>query len=265
MEPVKFEFDGGDMMLRWDEFEEAIEWLDRHMGWTYLHGNLNDRSKRAAFVMPGGGHFNMTTWDNEERSSRSDGHCRLCFRIADLERNLEYFDKHRISYEERKKLPDGRETFDIRICGDLRLTLIADPEWDGKYPDTRIISFDKTPIRLGVRNIERSVQWYARHMGMKRSEKMSSDQYALLEAYHSHEGRVDLAWLEQIPEDEPYREANPAARLYFLVRGAENFIRSHRSLTEQGVKTSEISGDPSIWASYYAYDPDGNRIHVWIF
>ncbi|TMV48191.1 VOC family protein [Paenibacillus mesophilus] len=265
VESVKFEFDGGDMMLQWDEYEEAIQWFDRHMGWTFLHENLNDRSKRAAFVMPGGGHANFTTWANEEHQSRYDGHCRVCFRIADLDKNLEYFEKHGIRYGERTTLPDGRETFDIQAGGGLRLTLIVHPEWNGKFPDSRIISFDSTPIRLGVRNIDRAVRWYRDHMGMERSAFAVGEQFALLQAHHSYEGCIDLAWLEQIPEDEPYRETNPAARLYFLVRGADNFIRSHSRFIELGATTSEINGDPSSWASYYVFDPDGNRINVWIF
>jgi len=253
-------------MLHWEQYEEAIAWFKQHMGWRFLHENLNDRAKRAAFVMPGGGHANFTTWEQENDAVRRyDGHCRVCFRIADLERNLEYFDKHGIVYGDRKTLPDGRETFDIQAGGNLRLTVIVHPEWDGKFPDSRILAFDSTPIRLGVRDIGRSVQWYGEHMGMSLSELETPDEYALLQTDHSYDGRVNLVWLEKISENEPYRETNPAARLYFLVRGSDNFVRSHEHFMASGVKTSEIHGDPSSWASYYVIDPDGNRINMWVF
>lgn len=265
MEQIKFEFDGGDIMLHWDEFEDTIEWFKRHMGWQYVFENINDRSKRAAFRMPGGGQANFACWEDGDHLSWNEGDCRLCFLMADLEQNLEYFVKNGIQYSKISKLPDGRETFDIIAYNNLRLTVNVHPEWNGKYPGSRILTFDSVPIRLGVRDIQRSVEWYSTRMGMSNEGLPLSSEHAILKGHWSTGEEAELLCLEKISPDTPLTKANPAARIYYYIRDADEFIGSYSRLASLGTEMSEIKGDPGFFASYYFYDLDGNRMNVWIF
>lgn len=262
-----FMFDGGYVMIPWDDFEDAMEWYKTHMGWTFVEQEINHKMKRAAFEMPNGGHANFHTFRDEDEHFSSkglnEGCSRLCFQVADVKNNLHYFNEHGIRYEELPALPDGTISFDLYAFGNTRLTLSVNSEFDRLYPNSRILSFATIPMRTGVTNVEHAARWYEDTMGMK--VVTIDDQHALLRGNHSYHGDIDLMWLEKTTIVEPPTKSNPHARTYFLVKGAEQFINAHQFLRDKGVETSTIFGNPNHWAAFHFYDPDGNRLNVWIF
>lgn len=260
-----FKFDGGFIMVPWDQFDEAVEWYREHMGWKLKGVGTGPVGRKAFFKLPDVGQANLKSFESEidhfTLEGYAEGHCRFCFRTANLEQTLVYFKERGIECSESVEMPDGTLAADIKAFGNVRITLNEDRKFEGKYPNSRVIRYAAKPLWLGVTNLEASIEWYAKHLGLKRSKKDFSERgFALL---RDEKQKWDLAWLQQVPANKPPIKANPGARLYFQIKKNEDFFEAHQWLKEQGIETSAIVGER--WKGFHFYDPDGNRINVWSY
>lgn len=250
-------------MVPWDRFEEGVDWYREHMRWELIDTATGPVGRKAFFRLPGGGQANLKSFEIElEHFSQDDyaeGHCRFCFRTANLEQALAYFRKQGVRCSEPVKLPDGAVAADIEAFAGVRLTLSEDREYEGKYPEAIAIRYGAKPLWLGVRDLEASVLWYESVLGLERTDTdYAARGFALM---RDGQSKWDYVWLQQLPPGALLQKANPGARPYFLVEGRDDFLQTRRWLLEQGIETSEAVGER--WMGFHFFDPDGNRLNVW--
>lgn len=262
MEIPSFKFDGGFIMVPWDQFDEAVEWYREKMGWKWIGTGDGPVGRKAFFKMPGTGQANLKSFESEldhfTSTEYSEGNCRFCFRTANLERTLEYFDNQGIVCTAPRKMPDATRSADILAFGNVRLSLSEDKKLEGKFPESRVIQYAAKPLWLGVSNLEASMNWYERICGWERSKKNFQDKgFALMRE------TWDFVWLEKVNIEQPAKKANPGARLYFRIKKQEDLYKTNEWLKGQGIEVSEIIGER--WKGFHFYDPDGNRLNVWSY
>ncbi|MDF2815238.1 MAG: hypothetical protein K0Q81_1438 [Paenibacillus sp.] len=265
MKESHFSFDGGFIMVPTDRFLEGVEWYRKYMGWELIDTAFSPVGMKAFFRLPAGGQVNLKSFELEHEhftpEGYEEGHVRFCFRTANLEETIAYFRGEGIFCTEPVLMPDNRYATDLIAFAGVRLTLVEDRDFEGRYTDARIIRYASKPLWLGVRDLEAATNWYVRFLGLKRSEISYADQgYALL---GERDGSWDYVWLEQLPHTEGIVRANPGARLYFVIPEREAFFDKHRWLLEQGIEATEPVGER--WMGFHFHDPDGNRLNVWTY
>lgn len=257
-----FKFDGGFIMVPWEQFDEAIEWYRDKMGWQLKGTGNGPVGRKAFFKMPGSGQANLKSFESEldhfTSKDYNEGNCRFCFRTANLDRTLEYFDNQGIKCTAPLKMPDGTRSADILAFGNVRLTLSEDRKLEGKFPESRVIQYAAKPLWLGVSDLEASINWYERICGWERSKKNYQNRgFGLMRE------TWDFVWLEELNMERSLKKANPGARLYFRIKKQEDLYKTHEWLKGQEIETSEIVGER--WKGFHFYDPDGNRLNVWSY
>ncbi|MDP5275850.1 VOC family protein [Chengkuizengella axinellae] len=270
-----FECDGGFIMVSWDKFDEGIEWYSKHMGWKCADVILSPLGKKAFFPLPDGGQVTLKSFESKfdhfKQEDGFEGHIRLGFRLADLEANYAYFQKHDIEVSEITELPNGIRTFDFYGFENTRITATEDSRKDGLYPDSRLIGFGYT--RIGVTNLDNAIPWYEDIIGMKKKVDQELPYgYSRMDVKLSKYGAeavkkeyIDDVWLEPIPQGSKVEKSNPSVRTYFYVK-PELFRSTHQLLAEKGIETSKTAGEPEKgFAGFHFFDPDGNRLNVWSY
>ncbi len=263
MKQPSFTFDGGFIMVPTERFQEGVEWYKQHMGWELIDTAFSPVGMKAFFRLPAGGQVNLKSFELDHEhftpEGYEEGHVRFCFRTANLEEAAAYFRGEGIDCSDPVLLPDGHYAADLTAFAGIRLTLVEDREYEGKYPGSRAISYASKPLWLGVRDLEASAEWYGRILGLKRAEISFHNQgFSLL---GEQDGGWDYVWLEQIRQTGPVVRSNPGARMYFVIRDRDAFFDTRRWLIEQGVEATEPVGDR--WTGFHFHDPDGNRLNVW--
>lgn len=261
-----FKWDGGIILIHHEHFHDAIDWYSEHMGWTCRDRLANYHGEKAFLTMPGGGQIVLkaidSTYEHLSLENRYDGEARFCFAIGDWDRTIEYFTKHGIEFTEPRYGPDNRKYIDLYAFGNTRITAVHQNKFEGKHPDSRLVSYAEVPLRFGVTNLEASVGWYRQFLGLVPSEQEIPDGSALLKGkspYQAPSYFGERVWLEQV--EQLSGRTNPAARPYFYLE-REAFLDVHQRFPEHGIECSPIVGDPDWWAVFHCYDPDGNRINV---
>jgi catechol 2,3-dioxygenase-like lactoylglutathione lyase family enzyme len=260
-----FKFDGGFIMVPWDQFDEAVEWYREKMGWKLKGTAYTPVGQKAFFRMPDVGQANLKSFESDidhfTLDGYAEGNCRFCFRTANLAQTLDYFREQDIECSESFEMPDGTLSADIKAFGGVRLTISEDRKFEGKYPESRIIRYAAKPLWIGVSDLETSAEWYGKILGLHRSKKDYGDRgFALL---RDDKQKWDYVWLEQVPASSNPVKANPGARMYFQIKKQDDFHEAHRWLGEQGIETSGIVGER--WQGFHFHDPDGNRLNVWSY
>jgi catechol 2,3-dioxygenase-like lactoylglutathione lyase family enzyme len=272
---MKYRWDGGFIMASWDQFEEGVEWYTKHFGWQCLDQIISSVGKKAFLKMPHSGVVTLKSFESKlehfQPGSGQEGNARLCFEIGNIEDCLQYFEQHQIRVADMVTLPTGEQSFDLYGFEGARITVVHNPEHDGKYPDSRIIGFGKVNMRLGVTDIKRAIEWYQQYFGFTLVKDASSEGYAHMQVedayYHHtlHQTLLDNIWLEEVAAEQAGFEGDPFVRTYFDIR-PEHFETLYGRLVEQGLKPSEVAGDPLTgWGGFHLFDPDGNRINVWSY
>jgi catechol 2,3-dioxygenase-like lactoylglutathione lyase family enzyme len=260
-----FKFDGGFIMVPWDRFEEAVDWYREHMGWKLKGTADTPVGRKAFFRMPGAGQANLKSFemdiDHFTMEGYAEGNNRFCFRVANLEQTLTYFQRIGVECSVPVQLPDGTFAADMKAFGGVRLTLSEDRKLEGKYPESRVIRYGAKPLWLGVSDLKASVEWYENILGLVQAKKDYKDRgFALM---RDDKDKWDSVWMEQVSSNSSPVKTNPGARLYFVVKGRDNFRDAHKWLKDQGVETSNIVGER--WTGFHFFDPDGNRLNVWTY
>jgi catechol 2,3-dioxygenase-like lactoylglutathione lyase family enzyme len=265
LDTAYFKFDGGFIMVPWDRFDEAVEWYRDKMGWKLRGTGTGPVGRKAFFKMPGQGQANLKSFETDidhfTLDGYAEGNSRFCFRTANLEQTLLYFKDQGVESTEPVEMPDGTWAADIIAFGNVRLTLNEDRKLEGKFPESRIIQYALKPLWLGVTDLNVSLEWYERILGLERSKKNFKDRgFALM---RDKKQKWDFVWLEEVPSSQSTIKANPGARLYFQIKQQDDLYKTNAWLKEQGIEASDIVGER--WKGFHFYDPDGNRLNVWSY
>ncbi|PZD97394.1 VOC family protein [Paenibacillus sambharensis] len=260
-----FKFDGGFIMVPWDQFDEAVEWYGEKMGWQLKGTADTPVGRKAFFGLPGMGQANLKAFesgiDHFTRDGYEEGHCRFCFQTGNLDNALVYFKEQGVTCSDPVVMPDGSRSADITAFGGIRLSLNEDRSLDGQFPDSRVIQFASKPLWLGVSRLNNAIEWYGRYLGLALSDTDYSDKgFALMQ--DDREG-WDVAWLQQVDMTPGQPKANPGARLYFHIESQEDFNQANTWLKNEGIEVSDSVGER--WQGFHFYDPDGNRLNVWTY
>ncbi len=111
---------------------------------------------------------------------------------------------------------------------------------------------------LKVRNLEHSIDFYTRFLGLRVTEVVGSS-YAFLTAGTYHH---EIA-LQDVGPNAPHPLAN-ATGLYhvaFEVPDKRSFARAYQALTSAGIPVASVDHYIS-WAMYFD-DPDGNGLEIY--
>jgi catechol 2,3-dioxygenase-like lactoylglutathione lyase family enzyme len=260
-----YKFDGGFIMVPWDQFEQAVEWYRERMGWKLKGVADTPVGRKAFFRMPDMGQANLKSFessiDHFTLNNYAEGHCRFCFRTANLEEALRYYQEQGVECSASREMPDGTLSADILAFGGVRLTLSEDRKFEGKHPESRIIRYADKPLWLGVTDLAKAEAWYEKVFGFVRAKKQYADKRFVL--LRDVKAKWSYVWLEQLPVGTQPVKANPGSRLYFQVKRQEDFFEAHRWLKGQGIEVSDVVG--TRWQGFHFYDPDGNRLNVWTY
>jgi len=111
-------------------------------------------------------------------------------------------------------------------------------------------------IVLRVADVERSVSWYHRHLGLEaeRLEEWRAGDVSFVSL------RVDAATLVDLLQVDP--EGVNVDHVAYVTdqRGFDEFVAAHQSLIEMG--PAELFGARGTGAGAYVRDPDGHRVEV---
>lgn len=259
-------FDGQFVDVLWDNYDKSIEWFEKYFGWSVAQ--REDWTVDPACEAGQMTRMNYGTWvvtyKTEEKLAHHfvdrDGpepNIRLCFRVHDLEKMHKTFAEDNIK---TSSIYDGPKARYFDVWGtpeNIRLTLQEDQSVDesGVHPSW---------VRIGVRDLGESIQWYQAHTGMRLVERDPDDRFAVMALKLNHaEGEESLWVLERLPEGAHTGKINGHVRPVCWIKSRDDFFKYNEDLKSRGVDTADVGGFVTRgMVSFHFYDPDGNRFNV---
>lgn len=270
-------FDVGQVDTLWDNHEPAIEWYEKHLAVVpsiradkvHFRFDLSTTSEMMTFFP---GYFNLHSIITSKRPvhlfaerGTVDPNIRLCFGTKNLEQEHAYLKAHNIRVTDIYKGAGDKSFFDIWATAEgTRFTAVGAPELPGDAPRYR-----DAFIRIGVSDLQASVQWYQQFLGFTHTEAGQSQEWIEMKTLcvENMDGqRVTpitqsySIFLEKLPSNLETGRIDGPVRLYFLIENREEFDQYHQTLKDNGVWVSPI-GDG--FGTFHIYDPDGNRLNFW--
>lgn len=113
-------------------------------------------------------------------------------------------------------------------------------------------------VVLGVRDAQRSIDFYTKVLGMELVTFLEEMQMAFFSfGVRDH----DLAVIK-VPDDQPVGSSGLAHSAFEIEGGSEELQHLYDGLTQRGVEV-EMTLDHVVTRSLYFLDPDGNRIEFY--
>jgi len=263
-------YDGADIDVLWDGHEEAIRWYEDHMGWQVEqkeNWKPDPRALHGKMTHMGNGVWLESVITDErlpyhyaERGTVNSS-VRWCWKTQDIQHAHSKLRQNGIRTSEISNGPDGEFYFDLWCTSEgARLTV---------HEDRTLLAdgFHDSLIRIGVRNLEASVEWYRRFVGMSTQVVHLDKGYALLQLGVNHKPGKTHTWiLEQLSSDYFQGNVNSPIRPRCYIQNRDAFFAYHRFLRENGIQTGDFGGFVQRgYVKFHFYDPDGNRFNVGCF
>lgn len=258
-------FDGQFVDVLWDNHENCVSWFEKYFSWKVIRQEdwkVDPRCLEGKMTQMNDGTWLVTYLTNSrlphhfaERGT-VESNIRLCFRIQDLEKihNRISEDGIRVS-----SIYDGPKTryFDVWATSEgIRLTL----QEDLSVPSAELLP---SWIRIGVSNLDDSIKWYEKYMGMKVVERSQNDPFVIMALKLNHSEGDSLWVLEQKLDDTYTGKVDGQVQPICWIKDRDDFFKYHQYLINSGVETSEIGGFITRgMVSFHFYDKDGNRLNV---
>ncbi|MFS0673603.1 VOC family protein [Ornithinibacillus sp. 179-J 7C1 HS] len=270
-----YRWDGGFIMVDPEHFDKAVEWYEELLGWKCLDKITSWVGRKAFMKMPRSGVVTIKSFEGEYdhfQSPKTEGNVKLVFVTYDLDKTLHYLADRNVNFTEINVLPNGQRYCDIVAFEDTKLTIAEEPrgEDEATYPPAGIVGFGTVNTIIHVRDPKQSAEWYEKHLGFEIVEVDYDNGYAHLRTEDAYDRNAldecfwDHIWLLQT-NDVVEKPNDNKARTYYDIR-PEVFFLEYNQLIKNGVKPSEIAGDPiKGWGGFHIYDPDNNRINVWSY
>jgi len=140
------------------------------MGWECLDKIITPVGKKAFLKMPKSGVVTLKSFESNyehfQVGEGEEGHMRLCFETAHLEKLMNYFKEHQINYSEPTILYNGIKTLDFYGFENARMTVFESNEDKETFPEGRVLGFGEVNSRIGVTDITQAVEWYKDVLGV---------------------------------------------------------------------------------------------------
>ncbi|MFP7335201.1 VOC family protein [Shouchella clausii] len=270
-----YRWDGGFIMVDVEHFDQAVQWYEELLGWKCLDKVTSWVGRKAFMKLPRSGVVTIKSFEGEYdhfQSITTEGNVKLGFATYDIDETLRYLADKNVAYTDINVLPNGRRYCDIFAFENTKLTIAEEPRGDDQteYPRSGIVGFGNVNTIIHVRDPKLSAQWYEKHLGFHIVKVDEAEGFAHLQtedAYDRNELNQSLwdnIWLLQTNHVVEKPNDNKA-RTYYDIR-PEVFFKEYNQLIKNGVKPSQIAGDPiNGWGGFHIYDPDHNRINVWSY
>ncbi|MBC5635251.1 MULTISPECIES: VOC family protein [Ornithinibacillus] len=270
-----YRWDGGFIMVDPEHFDKAVEWYEELLGWKCLDKITSWVGRKAFMKMPRSGVVTIKSFEGEYehfQSPKTEGNVRLGFATYNLDGTLRYLADKDVKFTEIKTLPNGQRYCDIFAFDNTKLAIAEEPrgEDEAEYPPSGIVGFGTVNTIIHVSDPKQSADWYEKHLGFDIVEVDNENGYAHLRTEDAYDRNAldqcfwDNIWLLQTNKVVEKPNDNKA-RTYYDIR-PEVFFQEYNKLIKNGVKPSEIAGDPiNGWGGFHIYDPDNNRINVWSY
>lgn len=259
-------FDGQFVDVLWDNYDNAVTWFETYFGWRVAR--REDWKVDPACTEGMMTQMDYGTWLVTYRTERrlphhfadrgtAEAHVRVCFRVRELESRWARFVTDGVRVSPIYEGPKARYLDVWATPEGIRVTLQEDPSVsnDGVHPSW---------IRIGVRDVAKSIQWHESVTGMRLVEHDPAGGYAIIAGKVNHlEGEDSLWVLEQLPEGTHTDKRSPQVQPVNWIKSREQFFSYHDYLKSTGVDTSDVGGFVERgMVSFHFYDPDGNRFNV---
>jgi catechol 2,3-dioxygenase-like lactoylglutathione lyase family enzyme/predicted enzyme related to lactoylglutathione lyase len=248
-------FEGGHIGVTGDR-QAAVDWYCRHLGMTVAWDQpaegqtlLRFPGSQAIPLVSVGGGESDNVWGDATHAVR-ESPVRLCLACPNLEATHAALtaDGVRVTWIVIDELTGN--SFDFYDLEGTRLTAVATPS---EATDARFTGYASP--RIGVSDLNASVDWYSHNVGMAASNDEPSDHRALMTM-----GDYLPIWLEEKSADSFSGRTDAYARPYFLTLDIDE---AHAWAAEQGFDPSPISGEKL--RVFHFWDPDGNAINIWTY
>jgi predicted enzyme related to lactoylglutathione lyase len=264
---IDFLWDGGFILAPGDRFDEAIQWYCTHMGWV-CKANFENAGRMAFLKFPGKGQVVLKSYESQYPQFRyeeaPESRSRLCFRVENKDKAIEYFTSQGIRTSNFQVLPDGRETFEIHAFAGTILTAVTTDSVKPSYPKSRIAGYSDIVMQIKVKNLTEMIAFYENVIGMQRLDGDCPKGFARLGAKDARGKLPDLVWLTPADSENLAQTTNQSTQPHFWIGPKKkDFVKAWEQLKAGGYTVSELSGNPETWAAFYLVDPEGNRVNVW--
>ncbi|MES1047420.1 glyoxalase/bleomycin resistance/dioxygenase family protein [Bacillus obstructivus] len=271
-----YRWDGGFIMVDLEEFENCVNWYQEILGWECVDKITSWVGRKGFMKLPKAGMVTIKSFEGEYehlQSSSNEGQVKLVFVTYDLDHTLSFLERKDVKFTETNILPNGQRFCDIFAFNDARLTLVEDKQRvdTDDYPESGILGFGNVNSLIYVKDPKVSAEWYAKNLGFEVVEVNVEKGYAHLRTEDAYDRNVlgqqywDNIWLLQSMKSSVEKPSDHQARSYFDIRPAV-FFEEYNKLIRNGIKPSEIAGDPiNGWGGFHIYDSDNNRINIWSY
>ncbi|WP_042470237.1 VOC family protein [Bacillus ndiopicus] len=271
-----YRWDGGFIMVDPEKFEEAVKWYQEVLGWVCLDKITSWVGRKGFMKLPRSGIVTIKSFEGiyeHLQSSDAEGNVKLVFVTYDLDKTLNYLVMKNVKSTEISVLPNGQRYCEIFAFNNTKLTIVEEQriEDNNDYPASGIIGFGNVNAIIHVKNPKVSAEWYEKNLGFEVLEVNEEAGFAHMRTEDAYDRNVlgqqfwDNIWLLQCTQNSVEKPNDTKARTYFDIRPSV-FFEEYNKLIRNGIKPSEIAGDPiNGWGGFHIYDPDNNRINIWSY
>jgi len=263
LKPLMFEYDEVHISVPEDAMDTAVQWYTDHLGLTWnsssgptpLHPSM--KGKLMQFPHERGSLYLVSVPEEQEHFRVDREHAdqfHLTLKAQDIRASYDYAQHNGIRtsslYAERDE-----SSFHMYDPFGNRLTIIQGHDAEGATSGSGIYDVDIPVIR--VRDLEKSVEWYTKLLGLRKHARMSDDASAMMRGFYRHNGvRLNVLKLVHDPNITNPGDSCTGIRHYFYVE-RHNLNKAYAKAQKWCENISPLEG-----RLFHFYDPDGNRINI---
>ncbi|MFS0861096.1 VOC family protein [Fredinandcohnia sp. 179-A 10B2 NHS] len=272
----KLYYDGCSIDVLYDYHEDAIKWYEKHLGWKVEQKEdwiADPRASKGKMTHMGWGTWLVSSITNQRLPfhyadrGTVDPNIRVCFKAKELNSTYSMFFEKGVRVSDIYDGPGGHKYFDVWVTSEgTRFTFQNEIENSTvAFPDCD--NYRDTCVRIGVEDLEKSVEWYRDYVGMEVESEHINDGYVIMSLGVNHHPEGKSKWiLEKLPENIYIGKVDGTIRPMCFIHNRDEFFEYHRFLRDSGVEVGEIGGYTGGGMSmFHFYDIDGNRFNVSCF
>ena len=259
--PHFLRYEGGQIAIDGDR-ATAADWYSRQLRMTVIVDSEADGQTLLRFpqqhaipIVSTGGGLRGTLWGSFGGVPVRDANVRLTLTAPNVPRTRDALVAAGVRVGVVGVGPGGLETFDFWDLEGTRLTAIEVPKQALAEHRGRFSGYG--PLRVGVRELSRAIEWYGRVIGTTVLQEHQELGRALLDL-----GGFLPIWLEVLPAARFTGNQVAYARPHLRTADIE---AAHAFCAAHELSPSPILGATGDLRLFHFFDPDGNAIGVWAY